>query len=187
MQWRAAVSLAAVDLEWPDAQPRDLVLEYLVHLSLTSGKVKIALGGPLTGKNRPGPEKLAERKFKAVLVAGIAEEIRDRWQERMQGVDQHALRMTHQSWALLAGVPDILIDRQLGHTTPGGEAALHAAWSLVGRRHYTDLNFLGMDAKRSADAVRGMLDRAEAEFKEIAARGETAFGSASRDSRVETA
>ena len=176
-QWRANVSLAAVDMEWPDDQPRDLLLEYLVHLTLAGKRVKIALGGPMTGKSRPGPMKLAERNRKAALVGGIADGIRDAWQERMRGVDQHALRMTHQSWSLLAGVPDILIDRQLGHTTPGGEAALNAAWSLVGRRHYTDLNFLAMDAKRSADAVRDMLDRAETELAEIAARGESALTS----------
>ncbi len=185
IQWRAAVSLAAVDMEWPDGQPRDLLLEYLVHLTLTSRKVKIVLGGPMTGRSKPGPMKLAERKRKAELVGGIADGIRDAWQERMRGVDQHALRTTHQSWALLAGVPDILIDRQLGHTTPGGEAALHAAWSLVGRRHYTDLNFLAMDAKRSADAVRDMLDRAETELAEVAARGESAL--ASGDNRVRVA
>lgn len=72
----------------------------------------------------------------------------------MPGVDQHAMRMSHQSWALLAGIPDILVDRQLGHTTPRGEAALNAAWSAIGRRHYTDFGFLAMDAKRSAGAVR---------------------------------
>ncbi len=69
----------------------------------------------------------------------------------------------------------ILIDRQLGHTSPGGDAALKAAWSLVGRAHYTDMNMLAGDARRSAEAVRKMLDRAEAELMEDAARGDTAL------------
>jgi integrase len=107
--WRAALSLAFVDMEWPAGRPRDLKLEYLVHLTL------------------------------------------------------------------VAGVPEILIDRQLGHTSPAGEAAQSAAWSLIGRKHYTDMSFLALDAKKSADAVRGVLDRGEAELTEVAAEGGTAL------------
>ena len=57
---------------------------------------------------------------------------------------------------------------------PSGEAALRAAWSAVGRAHYTDMHFLTLDARRSAEAVRGMLDRAEEALRETAGRGETA-------------
>ena len=45
----------------------------------------------------------------------------------------------------------------------------------MGRAHYTDMNFLAADAKRSAEVVRGMLDRAEAEFKEVLERGGSAL------------
>jgi hypothetical protein len=90
-------------------------------------------------------------------------------------IDQHCLRMTHRTWALAAGVPEILIDRQLGHTSPAGNAALHTAWSMVGRTHYTNMNFLTHDARRSATAVRDLLDRAEAELVDLLDRGETAL------------
>ena len=60
--------------------------------------------------------------------------------------------------------------------SPAGEAAYRAVWSLVGRRHYTDMGFLAPDARRSAEAVRGILDRAEAGLLEVAGRGETALG-----------
>jgi hypothetical protein len=69
----------------------------------------------------------------------------------------------------------ILIDRQLGHASPGGEAALKAAWSVVGRKHYTDMGFLTMDAKRSAEAVREVLDRAMNALRHTASNGETAL------------
>ena len=75
----------------------------------------------------------------------------------------------------MARVPEILVDRQLGHISPGGEAALKAAWSLVGRSHYTDMNMLAGDARKSAEAVREVLDRAEAELQELATRGDTAL------------
>ena len=52
-----------------------------------------------------------------------------------------------------------------------GDAALQAAWSAIGRAHYTDMNFLALDARRSAEAVRGILDRAEAELRDVVVRG----------------
>jgi hypothetical protein len=126
--------------------------------------------------NAPGPEKRRRRKALADKVRRLADQLRPAWEERMRGVDQHALRMTHRTWALAAGVPEILIDRQLGHTSPAGDAALHAAWSAVGRAHYTDMNFLTLDAKRSAKAVRDVLDRALAAFRDSVEQGDTAFG-----------
>jgi len=83
--------------------------------------------------------------------------------------------MTHRTWALAAGVPEILIDRQLGHSSPSGEAALRAAWSAVGRAHYTDMGFLTLDARRSGQAVRETLDRAEEALREVASCGGTAL------------
>ncbi|MHC5057170.1 MAG: hypothetical protein ACYTKD_21035 [Planctomycetota bacterium] len=70
---------------------------------------------------------------------------------------------------------EVLIDCQLGHTSPAGNAALHAAWSMVGRTHYTDMDFLTLDARRSAAAVRDLLDRAEAELGDILDQGESAL------------
>ena len=179
--WREALFLAIVDMEWPEDEPRDVMLESFVARAIKPNSVRVARGGPKTGKNAPGPEKLAERKRRAETVRRISDGIRESVVERMKGVDQHCLRKTHRTWALMAGVPEILIDRQLGHTSRGGDAALKAAWSLVGRSHYTDMNMLSGDARRSAEAVRKMLDRAEDELQEITARGETALVSSSKD------
>ena len=179
-RWRSAASLAFVDLEWPQGEPRDLWTAYLVQHALMTGHVRVSLGGPKSGPNRPGPRKQAERRKRAAQLESIADAVRGGWVERMKGVDQHCLRMTHRTWALAAGVPEILVDRQLGHTSPAGDAALRAAWSAVGRAHYTDMNFLALDARRSADAVREMLDRAEADFSNVVERGETILGTAER-------
>lgn len=164
-----------MDIEWPADQPRDLRLVYLVNMALMTGRVRVAMGGQANGDRSPGATKRAKRDEIAELVGKIAGETREGWEKQMHGVDQHCLRMTHRTWALVAGVPEILIDRQLGHTSPTGEAALKAAWSAVGRQYYTDMGFLTGDAKRSAQAVRQILDRATAEFQEIANRGETAL------------
>jgi integrase len=174
-RWRAALSLAFVDMDWPADRPRDEELMYLVHLSLVAGRLRASLGGPGTGANRPGEEKLAARRSMAQAVAETRDELREGWERRMQGTDQHCLRKTHRTWALAAGVPEILIDRQLGHTSPAGEAAQRAAWSLIGRRHYTDMGFLALDARRSAEAVREMLDRAEEEYRDVVASSNTAL------------
>ena len=183
-RWKSAVSLAMVDFEWPEGEPRDLWLAYLVHYALFTGRVQVVMGGPLTGPNAPGPKKHSRREALAAKVRGIADAMRPAWRGRMQGVDQHCLRMTHRTWALVAGVPEILIDKQLGHASPAGEAALRAAWSAVGRAHYTDMNFLALDAKRSAEAVRGALDRAEADLAEVVEKGQTAFGAPRREKRL---
>jgi integrase len=120
----------------------------------------------------------------AAEIAGIVKAIGEKWRARMRGVDQHCLRMTHRTWALAAGVPEILIDRQLGHSSPAGEAAVRAAWSVVGRAHYTDMGYLTLDARRSAEAVRGMLDRAVSELGEAAQRGETGLKAPERMGRL---
>ncbi len=177
-RWKAAVSLAAVDLEWPqddNGDASDFRLTYMVHYALMTGHVRVAMGGPLTGLHAPGPQKLASREKQAKRVRALVQAIKPGWEERMRGVDQHCLRMTHRTWALAASVPEVLIDRQLGHASPAGDAALRAAWSAVGRKHYTDMGFLTADARRSAEAVRGVLDRAEEQFAELAQQGGTAL------------
>lgn len=148
---------------------------HVVHADIQTGRIQVVRGGPNTGKNAPGPDKLKERTLRAEMVSNVVKKIKEIVAERMKGVDQHCLRMTHRTWALMAGVPEILIDRQLGHTSPGGDAALKAAWSLVGRGYYTDMNMLAGDARRSAEAVREMLDRAEAELAEAVSAKRTAL------------
>lgn len=113
-----------------------------MHLTLQSGKVKAARGGPKTGKNRPGVAKRKARQSKSERIGRIADQVRAAWQKRMKGIDQHCLRMTHRTWALAAGVTEALIDRQLGHVSAGADEARKAAWSVIGRKHYTDMGSL---------------------------------------------
>ena len=54
----------------------------------------------------------------------------------------------------------------------------------VGWTHYTDTNFLALDARRSAEAARGIVDRAEAEFLEVLNRGESSLGVPEQKGRV---
>ena len=68
-----------------------------------------------------------------------------------------------------------MIDRPLGQWSRGGDAALKAAWSVVGRKHYTDMGFFTMDARRSAEAVREVLDRATEALRHTASNGDTAL------------
>ncbi len=173
--WRDSLSLGFVDMEWPANEARDLGTEYLVHFALKTGKVRVAMGGPLSGSHKPGKAKLAARKKLEDRIAGIADTIREGWNARMKGVDQHCLRMTHRTWALVSGVSEIMIDRQLGHSSPAAEAMLKMAWSVIGREHYTEMAFLTMSAKKSAEAVRKMLDTAEADLHKIASEGGTAL------------
>ena len=86
-QWRAAASLAFVDLEWPQGEPRSLKMAYLVHYALMSGRVRVAMGGPLSGPSSPGSQKRAARKRLAAQVGRIADAMREGWDERMHGVD----------------------------------------------------------------------------------------------------
>ena len=83
------------------------------HYALKTGKVRVAMGGPLSGAHKPGKAKLAAREKIKARIAGIADAIREGWSARMKGVDQHCLRKTHRTWALASGVSEILIDRQL--------------------------------------------------------------------------
>lgn len=78
----------------------------------------------------------------------------------------HALRTTHRSWAEAAGVHPLLIDKQVGHLTPGGSAAVEVARTLLatstGRRFYVDMKLKKISAheSESAKAVRQVLNSA---------------------------
>ncbi|MCO5166657.1 MAG: hypothetical protein M9894_09855 [Planctomycetes bacterium] len=159
--WRETFGLGLVRLLWPTGEPRDDETMILVRRSLASGRIHIGEGG--------NPHKLIKttRDARATRVAEIERivvAIGDEWRRRMPGVDIHSLRTTHQSWAESAGVHPLLIDKQLGHVTPGGGAALEAARSLLvsgtGRRHYVDMSLQMISAHASANAVRRILDDA---------------------------
>lgn len=162
-QWREAFSLGLVDELWPRLEPANLDLLHLVNQALLTGKLKVNKGG---NPKRLRKETIEKRKTLEAQVKALADELRDTWQERMQGVDVHAFRKTHRTWAEAKGVPPILIDKQLGHTHStidhhSMEIMRVIAGSATGRRHYLDLRSTIFDASRSAEAVRQVLDEAE--------------------------
>ena len=71
-------------------------------------------------------------------------------------------------WLLAKGVSEALIDRQLGHSSATENERRSAAWSVVGRKFYTYADYLTLDARRSAEAVRELLDQAETELLSVA-------------------
>lgn len=161
--WREAFSLGIVDELWPADTPRKLTDEVLVSGCLLAGKVVVGAGG---NPNVMTKETKAERAKEAARIGALVERLHDTWADRMTGIDIHSLRKTHRTWAEAKGVHPILIDKQLGHSTPSGLAALDAAKSILasptGRKHYVDMNLEVLDARRSANAVREMLDSAAA-------------------------
>lgn len=156
-QVREAFGLGFVDELWPEGEQPRLDLAMLVNCTLLRGAVPKQAGNPnvVTDDTRAARAKLEER------VMAIAAQIEREWKRRMKGVDVHALRKTHRSWAQARGVPPVLIDKQLGHADPGEFEVMRAlAGSETGRKHYLDLGSELFDAGRSAQAVRDLLDEA---------------------------
>lgn len=142
---------------------------YFTNLTLLSGRVRVSRGG---NPEVVLGETLKERETLARRVARIVERLRTDWQDRMSSVDVHAFRMTHRSWAEASGVPPVLIDKQLGHSSGRAEGSLDVlravAGSATGRKHYLDMGSPLFDASRSAQAVRELFDRAlEAARKQV--------------------
>jgi len=61
------------------------------------------------------------------------------------------------------------IDKQLGHSNRGADALAGFFASRIGRIHYRDLNASIFNARRSAEAVRAILDAARVELSRCAA------------------
>jgi integrase len=159
--WRESFRFALVDELWPDGTPRTLELVHHVERVLSSGRVPSVGGNP----RRLRAETVKAREEYERQVRDIAEHVREPVEARMEGIDLHALRKTHRTWAEAAGVHPILIDKQIGHATSAGGAALDMARALIvsptGRKHYVDLGLEMIDARRSAEAVRKLVDDAK--------------------------
>lgn len=166
--WREAFGLGLVDELWPHGEPWEERVALLVLRALLRGRVAVSVGGNpkrVRQETRRAEELLARR------VGAIAARLRADWTERMEGVDDHAHRKTHRTWAeLLGGVPAPVIDRQLGHAGDDNSMSdLRAlAGSVTGRRHYLDRATPLLDPRRSAKAVRDVLDQAH---EDLAADG----------------
>lgn len=160
--WRQAFGLGLVDGMLPDESE---ATRHLVNMALLAGRVKVSRGG-----SRLRDE--TKRKLAALeaRVLKLVSKVRERWVEAMKGVDVHAFRKTHQTWAEAQGIPAVLIDKQLGHSV--GSKGLDvfkavralSAGSRTGRKHYLDLGSKLLDPTPSAEAVRSLLDAALAEI-----------------------
>jgi hypothetical protein len=161
--WREAFTFALVDELWPDAEARCVELVHLVTRVLICGKMPTVGGNP----RRLRVETVRARQDQEAFVRRVADRVRPSWEARMVGIDLHALRKTHRTWAEAAGVHPILIDKQLGHSTAAGSAAIDVARSLLvsptGRKHYVDMTLEMIEARRSAEAVRSVLEGARAD------------------------
>jgi hypothetical protein len=160
-RWREAFGLGLVDALWPEREPRELELAYLVNLALATGRTRVSKGGnPKLLK----PETRDKRNELERRVTAIAAEVSPEWCRRMEAVDYYGLRKTHRTWATAKGVPGVAIDLQLGHESPtAGEATAFArllAGSETGRGSYVDMESALFDASLSAEAVRELLDEA---------------------------
>lgn len=158
--WREAFTFGLVDELWPDDVTRSEERTFHVARVLFAGRVPSVGGNP----RQVRPETVRAREEHAREIRSIAERLREGVQARMVGIDLHALRKTHRTWAEAAGVHPLLIDKQIGHATAAGGAALEAAKALIvsptGRKHYVDMGLEMIDARRSAEAVRRLLDDA---------------------------
>lgn len=154
---REALSLGFVDELWPPTEEPRLDVAMLVNLVLLRGHMPRLAGNPTKVK----PETRAAHRTLEERVFALADALRAEWERRMRGVDVHAFRKTHRSWAQARGVPPVLIDKQLGHADPGEFEVMRAlAGSETGRKHYLDLGSELFDAGRAAQAVRDLLDEA---------------------------
>lgn len=165
--WRQAFGLGLLDAMLPDESE---ATRHLVNMALLAGRVKVSRGG-----SRIRDETKKERAALEARVLKLVGKVRERWVEAMKGVDVHAFRKTHQTWAEAQGFPAVLIDKQLGHSV--GSKGLDvfkavralSAGSRTGRKHYLDLGSKLLDPTPSAEAVRSLLDAALGEVASLAA------------------
>ncbi|MCO5164880.1 MAG: hypothetical protein M9894_00730 [Planctomycetes bacterium] len=175
--WREAVGLGIVWELWPPTHPWNVDTAYLVSQALLTGRPPVNKGG------NPRLVKEATRLARAARereVLALAATLREAWEARMVGVDMHALRKTHRTWALAAGVQEVLIDKQLGHAPQATRESMDllrvVAGSRTGRAHYLDMRSALLDASRSAEAVRALLDEA---MQRVVVTGAVAAGGGS--------
>lgn len=166
-RWREAMGLGVVWTLWPKGEPWKVETAHLVNQTLLVGRPSVDKGG---NPDLVSDDTRRDRAALERLVLVLAAELRDAWEETMRGVDVHALRKTHRTWALSRRVPEVVIDRQLGHAPRPGRDGMEvlrvAAGSRTGRQHYTDMRSALLDARESAEAVRALLDEALAELEQ---------------------
>ncbi len=176
MAWRRAMGLAFVDALWPAELPRELDDLIRVNTILVTGKPYKGEGG--------NPKRVSSETKKRIADEGrrlheIADQVRAVWSERMDGVTVRSFRRSLETWARAKGVPEVLIDKHVGHKAPARDAALETAKELIvsstGRDYYLDNRLALLDCRRVAVAIRELLDEAETALEAEAKAGRTAL------------
>jgi hypothetical protein len=164
--WRQAWSLGVVADLWPADEAQDVDVAILVSRALLTGHVRVSRGG---NPNVVTADTVRARLDLELRVAGIVEGMRAEWVERTKGVDVHSARCTLQTWAEASGVPRPAIDRQLGHDGHGSNETNDVMRAILGsrtgRKHYLDAGSALFDARQAAEAVRTLLNEAEAQLR----------------------
>jgi len=175
--WREAFSLGLVWELWPAGKGWDVDVAHLVNQALLSktGEARVPQhGNPdlLSVHTRRARRRLRER------VQLLADDLRPAWEERMQRVTIHSFRHTHQTWARAANVDQVLINLQVGWKASARSddfETMRLMASTTGLSRYLDARSKLLDARRSAEAVRELLDEAlaivEPESTERRAKG----------------
>lgn len=160
--WREAFGLGLVWELWPADKGWDVDAAHLVNQTLLSksGEARIPqFGNPdlVSSKTRRARRRLGER------VQQLADALRPAWEERMQRVTIHSFRHTHQTWARAANVDQVLVNLQVGWKASARSddfESLRLMASTTGLARYLDARSKLLDARRSAEAVRELLDEA---------------------------
>jgi len=155
--WKEAFGLGLVWELWPEEEPWSVDLGHFVNRVLLRRKL------PARGPGNPkvtSKKTKQKRRARAQRVADLADELRAQWEERMLGVTLHAFRHTHETWALSAGVEQILIDLHVGwRASPErGRRGIVGSVASTGAKHYLDRNSRLLESRESARAVRSLLE-----------------------------
>lgn len=160
--WKEAFGLGVVWELWPETEAWDVNVAHFVNQALLSrsGQARIPKhGNPdlVSVETRRARRALAER------VQDLADRMKEAWEGRMQAVTVHSFRHTHQTWARAAGVDQVLVNLQVGWRASAQVSefeTLRAVASTTGLKRYLDTASKLLDARRSAEAVRQLLDEA---------------------------
>ncbi len=160
--WKEAFGLGVVWELWPEGEPWNVNVAHFVNQALLSksGQARIPkVGNP----DLVSVETRRRRRSLGQQAQDLADAMKAEWEERTEAVTLHSFRHTHQTWARAAGVDQVLVNLQVGWKASAQSNSfdvLRTAASATGLKRYLDPRSKLLDARRSADAVRGLLDEA---------------------------
>ena len=164
--WKEAYSLGVVWELWPEGEAWDVDVAHLVNQALLSksGQARVPKHG---NPDLVSVETRRARRAMADRVQALADAMRPTWAGRVQAVTVHSFRHTHQTWARAAGVDQVLVNLQVGWKASAQSSEFETARvaaSTTGLKRYLDARSSLLDSRRSAEAVRALLDGAMAEL-----------------------